>query len=175
MSRSAKPRKRYRAAPVHLNAASMALDRVRKLAIADVQQQRHIVATALREFSAGKHCAHHWRSLADVGNMAETLVTMGICSGQQAEGVVHNAQAALAAVQQRHAGGGSWTLYPAELDALHWLAALHANQLAECDYSEFERAWRQTHQRVAQARAGNAPRGAIVIEGDIAARQGVAA
>jgi hypothetical protein len=68
---------------------------------------------------------------------------MGICSGQQAEAVVHNAQAALAAVQQRHAGGGSWTLYPAELDALHWLAALHAKQLAECDYSEFERAWRQ--------------------------------
>jgi hypothetical protein len=170
MPRSKKPRKAYRPQPVHANSLDIALNNVRKLSRADVQMQTGIVSTALRQFSAGQHCEVHWRSLADTANMAETLAGMGICSGLQAEAVIDTAQRALAAVRQRHTERNTWTLYAAELDALQWLAALHARQLAECDYSEFERAFTTTSTRVSEARKGNAPRGAIVIEGDLPGR-----
>lgn len=165
-----KPRKKYRPRPVHANAVEIAINGARKLSYQDVERQRGIVCHALIEFTAGRDCAQHWRSLADTANMAETFVGMGICSGTQAEEVVERAQAALAAVQQRHAARGTWTLYGAEIDALQWLAALHLKQLAECSYAEFERAFHTTRERIAQAIAGNAPKGAVVIRGDIAAR-----
>lgn len=170
MGRTTKPRKAYRPQPVHANALHRTLARVHKIAPEDVAGQISIMATALREFSAGQHCLHHWRSLADTSNVAESLTAAGICSGPDADHVIHTAQAALAAVHERSRTRGTWTLYPAELDALHWLVALHARQLGECDHAEFERAWQTTHQRVSAARAGNAPRGAIVIVGDITAQ-----
>jgi hypothetical protein len=167
MPRSKKPRKAYRPQPVHANSLDIALNNVRKLSRADVQMQTGIFDTALRQFSAGQHCAQHWRSLADTANMAETLAGMGICSGLQAVAVIDTAQRALAAVRQRHTERNTWTLYATELDALQWLASLHARQLVECDYSEFERAFQGTRNRIGEARRGNAPRGAIVIEGDL--------
>jgi hypothetical protein len=173
MGRTTKPRKAYRPRAVHANTVERTLARVHKIAPADVAGQVSIISTALRQFSAGLHCLHHWKSLADTSNVAESLTAAGICSGPDADRVIHTAQAALAAVHQRSRSRGTWTLYPGELDALGWLITLHARQLAECDHSEFDRAWQITHERVSQARAGNAPRGAIVIVGDITA--GVAA
>jgi hypothetical protein len=169
-----KPRKQYRPKPVHCNIVAIALNKVRKLSAEDVQRQRDIMGTALREFSAGKQCAYHWRSLADAANMAETLAAMGICSGQQADSIINTSQLALATVQGRHTVRGTWTLYPAELESLQWLLVLHLRQLAECDYGEFEKAYQTTSTRVAQARAGNAPAGAIVIVGDVDARRAAA-
>lgn len=166
-----KPRKQYRPRPVSCNALAIALNKVRKLSAEDVQRQHQIMTTALREFSAGKQCAEHWRSLADCANMTETLSGMGICSGLQASTIIHAAQEALAAVQGRHIQRGTWTLYPTELDTLQWIVTLHTRQLAECDYGEFERAYQSTSNRVAQARAGNAPAGAIVVVGDVDARR----
>lgn len=168
MGRTNKPRKAYRQQPMHTNTLQRTLARVHKIAPEDVAGQVSIMATALREFSAGQHCAHHWRSLADISNVAESLTAAGICSGPAADRVIHTAQAALAAVHYRSRSRGTWTLYPAELDALGWLIDMHARQLAECDHSEFDRAWQTTHERVSQARAGNAPAGAIVIFGDMA-------
>jgi hypothetical protein len=169
MGRTTKPRKAYRPQPVHANAMQRSLQRCRKIAPDDVAGQVKIMATAVREFSAGMHCLHHWRSLADSSNVAESLAAAGICSGPAADHVIHTAQAALAAVHGRSQTRGTWTLYPAELEALNWLVALHARQLGECDLAEFDRAFEATHQRVSAARAGNAPRGAIVIVGDITA------
>lgn len=166
-----KPRKKYRPRPVHANAVEIAINGARKLSAADVSMQRGIVSLALREFSAGHNCAQHWRSLADTANMAETLKDMGLCSGPQADELVHSAQVALGEVKQRHAARGTWTLYAAELDALGWLDALHSRKLAECSYSEFATAYHRTHERIAQARAGNAPRDAVVVRGDIEARE----
>lgn len=168
MPRSARPRKSYRPRPVHLNTTAIAINGSRKLSAADVSQQVVLVSHALREFSSGRDCSRHWCSLADTANMAQGLAALRIGAGDQADDVIDTAQAALAAVQQRRTAGGSWTLYPAELEALGWLAALHASQLSACDYSEFERAFQQTHNRVAQARAGNAPRDAVVVVGQIA-------
>lgn len=170
MSRNAKPRKAYRPRPLHMNTLQRTLARVHKIAPEDVAGQISLMATTLREFSAGQNCLHHWRSLADTSNVAESLTAAGICSGPDADKVIHDAQAALAAVHDRSRTRGTWTLYPAELEALTWLVRLHSTQLGECDYSEFDRAWEVTHQRVSAARAGNAPRGAIVVLGDIHAR-----
>ena len=74
----------------------------------------------------------------------------------------------------RYTMRGTWTLYPDELESLQWLVTLHTRQLAECDYGEFEKAYQTTSNRVAQARAGNAPAGAIVIVGDVDARRAAA-
>lgn len=169
MGRTTKPRKAYRPQPMHANTLQRTLARVHKIAPEDVAGQVSIMAAALREFSAGRDCLHHWRSLADVSNVCESLTAAGICSGPDADKAIHDAQAALAAVHGRSQTRGTWTLYPAELESLGWLIALHARQLAECDHGEFDRAWQATHERVSQARAGNAPRGAIVIVGDITA------
>ena len=166
-----KPRKQYRPRPVSCNIVAIALNKVRKLSAEDVQRQHQLMTTALREFSAGKDCAYHWRSLADSANMAETLSAMGICSGLQASTIIHAAQQALAAVHVRHATRGTWTMYATELDTLQWLVVLHTRQLAECDYGEFEKAYQSTSNRIAQARAGNAPAGAIVVVGDVDARR----
>lgn len=167
MGRTTKPRKAYRPQPMHANALQRTLARVHKIAPEDVAGQVSIMARALREFSSGQHCLHHWRSLADVSNVCESLTAAGICSGPDADRVINTAQAALAAAHERSRSRETWTLYPAELDSLHWLVALHARQLGECDHAEFDRAWQATHERVSQARAGNAPLGAIVIVGDI--------
>ena len=169
MSANRRPRKAHRPRPAHLNALAMALVRAGKLLPAEHAGQVDIIRRALLEFSAGRDCWPHWRSLADAANVAETLSAMGIGRGQQAADVLDSAQAALAAVHRRHAERGSWTLYAAELDALHWLIALHAKQLAECSRGEFERALDSTHERLTQALAGNAPRDAVIVVGQIAA------
>lgn len=168
MPRPNRPRKAYRPKPVHTNAHLHAIAGAHKLARADVAQQVHIMRIAVAEFSRGRDCAHHWRSLADTANVAESLAALGICSGSDAQRVIGAAQAALAQVAARHRGRGTWTLHATEIDALQWLVTLHARQLAECDYAELERAMEHTRRRVAQARAGNAPAGAIVVEGEIA-------
>ncbi len=168
MARSKRPRRAYRPGAVHTNALDRTLNSVRKLSPSDVATQRHIIATALLEFRAGKHCQQHWCSLADAANMTETLSAMGICSGPNAELVITQAQAALAAVADRHSTRGSWTLYPAEIDHLVWLTSLHGQQLQACDYGEFGRALDITKNRLSQARQGNAPAGAHIVIGAMA-------
>jgi hypothetical protein len=168
-SPKARPAKPYRARPVHANAVLMAINGARRLSEADVHSLITGHRQMLREYTAGQHCAQHWRSLADIGNLAETFVRMGLASGQQAEELVHTAQVALASAAQRQSVRGTWTLYPQEIDALHWLLQLHALQLQACSYSEFCAAMDSTQRRISQARQGNAPAGALVVQGDFGA------
>ena len=168
MPSNRKPRRSYRPGQTHINATQIALTRVSKLSRADVMGQHKLQTRALDEFMAAQHCAAHWRTMADAANMAETLAQMGICSGADAQQIITDAQAALAAVHDRHTARKSWTLYAAEVDALRWLLALHGRQLAECSYGEFDSAFRRTTNRLAQARAGNAAAGAVVVVGDLA-------
>jgi len=167
MPRSKAPRRAYRPGKVYLNAHHIAMAKVHTLQRDDVAQQLATVEHALSQFTRGVDCAAHWRSLADVANVAEQLGLLGIGSGAQADEVVATAQRVLAEVQLRRRVRGSWTLYAPELDALKWLQALHREQLQKCDYTEYERALAATHEKVSQARAGNAPAGALVIQGDI--------
>lgn len=153
---------------VATNAIDIAINGARKLSRADVDGHHALMMRAKREFCQGINCELHWLSLADAANVAETFASMGLGAGQDAEDVIRCAQEALAAVHQRHQLRGSWTLYSDEIDALGWLVHLHNVQMSACSYSEFSRAMDQTAMRVAQARAGNAPAGAIVVVGQIA-------
>lgn len=163
MSRRAR---KYHPKPVHSNAVQIALARVKPLTAADVAGQTALVHNALQQFCQGINCDAHWCSLADTANMAETLAGMGLGSGDDATRVIELAQRALADVHQRHTQRGSWTLYADEIDALHWLVRLHCTaQLPACSYGELGDAMAATRNRMQQALAGNAPRGALVIDG----------
>lgn len=163
MSRRAR---KYHPKPVHSNAVQIALARVKPLTAADVAGQTALVQHALQQFCQGINCDAHWCSLADTANMAETLAGMGLGSGDDATRVIELAQRALADVHQRHNQRGSWTLYADEIDAMHWLVRLHCTaQLPACSYGELGDAMAATRNRMQQALAGNAPRGALVIDG----------
>lgn len=167
MSRRARSRMHH-PRRVAINAIEIAINRARKLDQADVQRQHAIMRTALAEFCRGQHCQTHWLSLADTANMAETMAAMRLGYGPEADRVIGDAQRALHDVHERHATRGTWTLYADEIDALHWLVALHCTvQLAACSYGEFEDAFHRTQNRLRQALAGNAPAGALVITGAI--------
>lgn len=167
MSRRARTRMHHprRAA---VNAVQIAINNARKLPPEDVARQGQIVQQAVDEFCKGEHCAAHWRSLADTANMAETLASMGLGAGADADRVINAAQQTLHDVHQRHATRGTWTLYADEIDSLHWLAQLHHVQMAACSYGEFAEAFTTTANRLQQARAGNASPHAIVVVGDLA-------
>lgn len=170
MSRRARIRSQHIRRTPHaaLNAWQIAINGARKLSDKDVAGHIALITRAKDEFAQGIYCALHWLSLVDTANMATTLATMGLGAGSDADETISRAQIALADVQHRHAERGSWTLYADEIDALHWLVRLHAVQLAACSYSEFERAFALTTERVGQAMAGNAPHGAIVVVGQLA-------
>jgi hypothetical protein len=161
-TRNAHPRRRA------LNSIEIAINGARKLSAEDVAGHYALITRAKDEFARGIDCQRHWRSMADTANVAETFADMGLGSGDDADAVIQRAQQALHDVHQRHATRGTWTLYADEIDALHWLVQLHHAQLGACSYSEFARAFDLTEQRMAQALAGNAPAGAIVIVGQIA-------
>lgn len=150
-----------------VNAWQIAINRASKLSGTDVQQQMALVRQAVAEFCRGERCAHHWRSLADTANMAETLARMRLGSGNHADRVIEAAQQTLHDVHQRHGERGIWTLYADEIASLQWLVGLHLVQLEACSYGEFETAYRRTANRLEQARAGNAAHGAIVVVGDL--------
>lgn len=167
MSRRARPRANH-PRRVATNAIDIAINGARRLAQADVDGHHALMQRAKREFCQGVSCDLHWLSLADAANVAETFAAMGLGAGQDADAIISHAQEALAAVHQRHQLRGTWTLYADEIDALGWLVHLHHVQMGACSYSEFARALDRTAERVAQARAGNAPAGAIVIVGQLA-------
>ncbi len=76
---------------------------------------------------------------------------------------IDDAMRVLAAVHERQAERGSWTLRGPELQALDdglWVARV---QLEHCSLGEFERARKQVAQRIRHARAGNVPEGAHVV------------
>lgn len=167
MSRAAKAAPLRRPRPVYVNAIEIALNGARRLSSSDALRSLAIAQHALDQLLLGAAGTDHWRSLADTANMAETLCAMGLCSGAKAEEVIADAQQALAYAQQERAERKTWALRGQDREELRerlgWLIALHREQLARCSYREFEQAFVRTQRRMAQALAGNAPRGAIVI------------
>lgn len=170
MSRRARARKAYTPKPVHLNAIERAITGAALLPAAEVSSVKINLNLSLLTFGRGIACAQHWASMADALNVAESLAAGSICSDEASRQKIQAGQEALAAVAQRQQAGGSWTLYPAELAALDAALWLHGVQLDHASHTEYERALDHTRQRIAAARAGNAPRGAIVIEGALFAQ-----
>ena len=141
-----------------------------KLLPADVQRQANIMASAIDTLLAGGAAAGAaWLDLADTANLAETLSANGLGRGQDADIVLRQAQEALAYLAQERASRGTWALRAEERVEvrlrLELLRDLHRVQLQACSYGEFERAYTATAERVRQARAGNAPADAVVVEG----------
>ncbi len=154
------------------NPVVRAIRRAALLSEADVLMQKVAIEAALSGLlGGGTNAAGHWASLADAANMAETLEAMGIGSGEEMRNAIADAQESLAWMAQERHERGTWALRHherQEVEArLQWLRTLHVFQLRVCSYGEFEQAYRRTEDRVRQARAGNAPRGAIVIEGQL--------
>lgn len=159
MPRPHRPRKAYRPRQHPLvNPVHRAMTGVRLLEAVDAQGQVNLARRALAELGRGHDVMQHWRSLA----------ALGIGSGADAQRVITLAQHALASIHGRMQHGATRALYHTEVDALQWLISLHATQLQACSYAEFERAFFNTRQRLQQARAGNAPRDAVVVIGDMA-------
>jgi hypothetical protein len=158
--------------PVYLNALQRALVGTALLLPAEVQRMRNIANGHLELLMKGHDCLPSWRSLADTANMAESLCRIGVGSGTEAERVIVEAQEALAYVMQERQTRSTWALHASEREEvrgrLGWLISLHVTQLQGCSHTLFERAYQDTQRRVAQAVAGNAAPGAIVIEGEIA-------
>lgn len=167
MARNAKPRKPHRPRPL-VNPVQRAITGVQLLGTRDVAMQITLARNALAELGRGHDAGLHWRSLADTANMAESLAALRIGSGADADRIIRSAQRALADIHARLQAGRGRALHHHEVEALQWLISPHRMQLAECSYSEFDRAFRATRERISQARAGNAPRDAIVVEGLIA-------
>ena len=154
------------------NPVVRAIRRAALLSEADVLMQKVAIEAALSGLlGGGANAAGHWASLADAANMAETLESMGIGSGEEMRNAIADAQESLAWMAQERRERGTWALRHEERQEvearLQWLRTLHVFQLQVCSYGEFEQAYRRTEDRVRQARAGNAPKGAIVIEGQL--------
>lgn len=161
MSRRARTRFNRR---VIVNPVAVAIELAQKLrpeARADLQR---ITEHALHAFRSGRDCATQWRVLADVLNTAEALARIGIASDDDSRDRINDAQQVLGDVFERQAQRGSWTLRGPELQALDdglWVARI---QLDHCSLREFEDARRVAAERIRQARAGNAPVGARIVE-----------
>ena len=154
------------------NALQRALVGVSKISAEDVARQVAAMRIAIDGLLAGHNGSDCWRSMADAANVAESLAELGIGGGEEARQVIAEAQEALAWIVQERRERGTWALRADERDEIRrrltWLASVHATQLSHASYSEFERAYQATARRVQQARAGNAAKGSIVIEGVIA-------
>lgn len=155
--------------PVHLNAMHRAMVGASLLPRDDVARVAAGLRLALDEFSRGVHCSTHWRCLADATNVAECLAELRICSDDDSRECIQAGQAALAAVADRHTTRQSWALRADELLALRAAVERHHIQLTLCSFTEYERAIAMVRNRVAQAVAGNAPKGCRVVAGEIGA------
>jgi hypothetical protein len=164
MSRRARNRRDRR---VILNPVAVAIANAQRLIPVDRANLQGICLSAFEEFRRGRDCPNHWATMADALNMAESLASIGIASDIESQERIEAAQRALADVALRHGDGGSWTLHAPEMAALDDGLLVHHAQLEHCSLREYESAERMTRNRLFQARHGNAPAGAIVIDGGI--------
>ena len=145
-----------------------AIRRAQKIDPAKVEEQMALCRQHLHALQqlVCPHWLVHWRSLADVVNMAETLAGMRIGSGPDAEALLAEANQALAAVARREKETGAGRLTADEADCMAWTIRLHHVQMSNCSHGEYERAFDKTAERIRQALAGNASPATIVLGGD---------
>ncbi len=167
MSAAKKPARVRRPGRVIRNPFEVAIAQAQKLTPAGRAHLQGIVTTAFEDFRRGARCADAWATMADALNMAESLAGLNIASDHASRTKIDRGQQVLADVCLRFHERASWTLYPAELTALDEALFIHRVQLEHCSLGEFDQAETLTRNRVFQARHGNAPAGARVIEGAI--------
>lgn len=161
--RAGRAAKRYIPKPVHLNAVERAITGAAKLDAGQVATLRTVLTQAFTAFGQGHDCAAHWRCMADALNVAEQLAELGICCDAGSRERIHEAQAVLSAVADRHATAGSWTLRSVERAALDNGLWMHGVQLEHCCYREYEHAVARSRRIAEQALAGNVAPGVRVV------------
>lgn len=158
-------RSTYRPRPVWANAVQMAIEGARRPSALGRLKVHAAIAEALDEYPRGVRCAHHWRTLADACNVAETFDAMGVRPLEDTAQVINAAQQALYDVAERATGPNpSWTLRSAEMAAVRAAMALHEDQLEQASRAQWEQAYDRTRARVEGARRGQAARGTRVVE-----------
>lgn len=156
MPRSHKPRKRFdpRRHPIDVNPPELAFGQA---ALLHPSQRVDIVrkaAGAFEAFRTGAGSAYAWGDLADALNIAEALAKRNLANDHAHK--FSAGQEALAAVIARKAGGGSYTLKPAELTALRDALDIYEIQLEVCSTREYLEAFDEVQRRTAAAIRGSA-------------------
>ncbi len=161
MPRSHKPRKRYIPKRIDCDPIDLAISRATVLTIGQRTLLTAPMHKSLEAFRTGKATRHDWANLADAMNVAEQLSALHIASdhGETWE----RAQATLAAVHDRVAAGGSFTLRGPELSALDDAVFVHGVQLEHCSQAELEQAILRVKRRVEGALQGNVGPGTRVL------------
>lgn len=165
MPRSAKPRKAYRPKPVFADPVESVIAHAGKLPRGERLKLQVPMENAFVALRAGGHDSAPWCNLADAMNVAEELALRGIASDRLPE--IRAAQAALHAVHQRQAAGGSWTLRGSEIAAIEFGVDLHRIQLHHCSQGELAASIEAVQRRMSQALAGNASPTALVCVGPL--------
>lgn len=169
VSKSAKPRKKYRPYGVVSNPVMNAMVLA---ACLPKEEQANLIGTMKRGIDAlrtgvpvkGHDMADAWRDLADAVNVGEQLMKNGLAN-DHAE-TFSAAQRALAAIADRANAGKGWTLYAQELEALKVMTYVHKVQITCMSGGEFRLAVRQVQRRTQEALRGNGPvNGVITVAG----------
>jgi len=154
-----KPRK---PGPVHLNNLQRAAEASAKMHPTDREALWVIVAHSFLAFKRGEDCQANWRNCADALNIAEAL-SGTICSDEVSRSKIQAGHAVLIAVAGRHSELGTWTMYPAEMQALDEALFIHRVQMDFCSLGEYQCAVKRVADRTRSALAGNAGRGVQVV------------
>lgn len=131
---------------ISVDVIGRAIESVRVTPESDLNGLRTIELLAIDAFAKGIATPYDFRHIADMMNIAETLVDMGI--GAEVRQVCADAQAALLAVHARHEDGKGLVLRGPELTAFRDLYAWHEAQRTAISRAVYEKAIERTTNRV---------------------------
>jgi hypothetical protein len=160
MGRTAKPRKRYRPGRIERDPVEAAAAFAALLPPATRDFQTANLRGAFNRMRQGLGDMATWSALADYMNVAQVLAELSICSDREPE--INDAHEALSHIHQRHAERARMVLTGPEIATLELAVDVAAIQLRYCSQGELQRAIDTARRRLLQARAGNAPRNAVV-------------
>lgn len=156
MSSSTSRQRRAQLAAKRANVANpieLALWGAQRITDAERQQLTNDADRVFQALRTGHGSAAAWQQMADVCNLAEAVITIGI--GTNLVPSVDASQDALRNLMHRVHAGGCWTLYPAEITAIQEVIDVYDAQLQICSHREFKTAVEMVRRKVAGALAGN--------------------
>jgi hypothetical protein len=166
MPQSKKPRKTYKPRPVRVDAHGLAIDLASLLTHAQRAGFMNPAREALDSLRRGEGDWNAWRTMADVGNMAEALAEEGLAPNLI--GNIERGQDVLGRIHGTVMDGGSWTLRGPEIVALDDLVWVHGVQLQHATQGEMARAIERVKARTRGALHGSVGKGTKVLVGALA-------
>lgn len=111
-----------------------------------LERQRLTELSAIECFAKGVATQHDFQTVADMLNIAETFVSVGV--GPEVLPVIQSTQDALIAAKERHDNGGSLSLTAAGLQSLRDLYEYHDLQRTSVDWQQYAKTIEKTHRRI---------------------------